>query len=256
VVLAVFPAFGANVALFSDNVYIDYDPTFTNTAADGSNLHQSLVSLGHTVTAFTGVTTAAWTTALAGADVLVMPEQENAAVFPALEAGAVTAIQNFVNGGGALLTADDYQGFLNGVFGFSLSQPSNSGPWLLTSNAAGTSFAGGPASLPRNNATDDYAISSLPSGSLCMYDVAAGIPGCAVFVTPQGSGWIGVLSFDWYNAAPVGSQDGGWIEVLGRTMDFIAQPQAIPTMNEWGMIIFAVLAGIGSVYYIRKRYSA
>jgi len=31
---------------------------------------------------------------------------------------------------------------------------------------------------------------------------------------------------------------------------------AIPTMNEWGMIIFAALAGIGSVYYLRKRYSA
>jgi hypothetical protein len=31
---------------------------------------------------------------------------------------------------------------------------------------------------------------------------------------------------------------------------------AIPTMNEWGMMIFAILAGIGAVYYLRKRYSA
>jgi hypothetical protein len=28
---------------------------------------------------------------------------------------------------------------------------------------------------------------------------------------------------------------------------------AIPTMNEWGMIIFLVLAGIGSVYYLRRQ---
>ncbi len=27
----------------------------------------------------------------------------------------------------------------------------------------------------------------------------------------------------------------------------------VPTMNEWGMIIFMALAGIGSLYYLRKR---
>jgi DNA-binding beta-propeller fold protein YncE len=32
--------------------------------------------------------------------------------------------------------------------------------------------------------------------------------------------------------------------------------QNIPTMNEWGMIIFAILAGVGSVYYLRRRYGA
>ena len=29
---------------------------------------------------------------------------------------------------------------------------------------------------------------------------------------------------------------------------------SIPTLNEWGMIIFMVLAGLGSVYYLRKKY--
>ena len=33
------------------------------------------------------------------------------------------------------------------------------------------------------------------------------------------------------------------------------QQEAIPTMNEWGMIIFIVLAGIGSLYYLRRRHS-
>ncbi len=28
---------------------------------------------------------------------------------------------------------------------------------------------------------------------------------------------------------------------------------AVPTMNEWGMIIFMVFAGLGSVYYLRRR---
>ena len=30
-------------------------------------------------------------------------------------------------------------------------------------------------------------------------------------------------------------------------------PSSIPTMNEWGMIIFMVLAGIGSFYYLRRQ---
>ncbi len=28
---------------------------------------------------------------------------------------------------------------------------------------------------------------------------------------------------------------------------------AIPTMTEWGMIIFMVLAGIGSIFYLRRQ---
>jgi hypothetical protein len=30
-------------------------------------------------------------------------------------------------------------------------------------------------------------------------------------------------------------------------------PPAVPTMNEWGMIIFIALAGMGSVYYMRRQ---
>jgi len=35
-----------------------------------------------------------------------------------------------------------------------------------------------------------------------------------------------------------------------------AATTSIPTLNEWGMIIFAALAGLGSVYYLRRRYNA
>jgi hypothetical protein len=34
------------------------------------------------------------------------------------------------------------------------------------------------------------------------------------------------------------------------------QPTDIPTMNEWGMIIFMLLAGVGSVYYLRRHRRA
>jgi hypothetical protein len=35
-----------------------------------------------------------------------------------------------------------------------------------------------------------------------------------------------------------------------------AKPVGIPTMNEWGMIIFAVLAGLGAVCSIRRQTTA
>jgi hypothetical protein len=34
------------------------------------------------------------------------------------------------------------------------------------------------------------------------------------------------------------------------------EPSAIPTMTEWGMIIFVVLAALGSVYYMRRQKTA
>lgn len=30
-------------------------------------------------------------------------------------------------------------------------------------------------------------------------------------------------------------------------------PTSVPTMNEWGMIVFALLAGIRSAYYLRRK---
>jgi len=34
------------------------------------------------------------------------------------------------------------------------------------------------------------------------------------------------------------------------------EPSAIPTMTEWGMILFVVLAALGSVYYMRRQKTA
>lgn len=256
---AVLPAFGANVALYSDTSYIDYDPAFLDSGSEGSNLQAALELLGHTVTPFTGTSTAEWSAAIAGADVLVIPEIEiDCALAGDLDAGAVTAIQNFVNGGGPLLVIHDYCDFMNTIFGYTLTQVLNSGPWSITGSAAGTAFAGGPATLPENNATEDYTLTSLPIGSTCMYDNSAGTPGCVVFLIPQGSGTIGVLAYDWYNAVPIGIQDGGWQETLDRMMSELFAPApasvvSVPTMNEWGMIIFMVFAGFGSALYLRRR---
>jgi len=42
-------------------------------------------------------------------------------------------------------------------------------------------------------------------------------------------------------------------ELEGPVLLIDTDPFSVPTMTEWGMIIFMILAGIGSVYYLRKR---
>jgi hypothetical protein len=35
--------------------------------------------------------------------------------------------------------------------------------------------------------------------------------------------------------------------------DLSSSSKAVPTMNEWGMIIFVALAGLGAIYYLRRQ---
>jgi hypothetical protein len=44
--------------------------------------------------------------------------------------------------------------------------------------------------------------------------------------------------------------EGGW-ELIG--LNDIKEPYTIPTLTEWGMIIFIVLAGLGAVYSLRRQ---
>ena len=47
-----------------------------------------------------------------------------------------------------------------------------------------------------------------------------------------------------------GLPEGGW-ELIG--LNDINNARSIPTLTEWGMIIFVVLAGLGAVYYLRRQ---
>jgi hypothetical protein len=48
--------------------------------------------------------------------------------------------------------------------------------------------------------------------------------------------------------------EGGTSDIGGFRI--INQTSSIPTMNEWGMIIFVVFAGLGAVYYLRRQTRA
>jgi hypothetical protein len=69
-------------------------------------------------------------------------------------------------------------------------------------------------------------------------DPTNGIAGVAVAHTVPGSGW-----------API-------IDDTDLAIEISTAAASVPTMNEWGMIIFMTVAGLGSVYYLRRQRRA
>jgi hypothetical protein len=78
-------------------------------------------------------------------------------------------------------------------------------------------------------------------------DYAAGTGGNgALFRVDPVSGARTLLS-DFGLGLPLGAGPNG-VAVFRQQ-----QPTSVPTMTEWGMIIFVVLAGLGAVYFIRRQ---
>ena len=82
-------------------------------------------------------------------------------------------------------------------------------------------------------------------------------PGCADLgtVTHQASEYDSVSIPDAYKAGPIFvTADVADVLVYGVAAE--RDPASVPTMNEWGMIIFTLLAGLGAIFYLRRQKSA
>ena len=254
--LSIGQAKAATIAVFDNPAFVD---TGGGPFDESDNVQASLIFLGHTVNTYTGTTAAAFNAAIAGSNVLLFPEFENGLLGTALGAPAIAALSGYVAGGGGLIinggsnflvhSSDD---FLNSVFGFGVFNSAfgvGGTNNLNVANAAGTAFAGGPTPIPSNNATHPI-LAGLPGGSLSMYDNT--ISGCAVCLIPFGAGSIIYLGWDWFNAAPVGPLDGGWLAVLNSA---VAQAQAQPPVPEPSTLLLlgTGLAATGVGRYRRRR---
>lgn len=80
----------------------------------------------------------------------------------------------------------------------------------------------------------------------------------ANYVANANQGYV-FLGFD-ICGQPISPEQNPWVSGWSEqdeppctiTAHFQRQ-QVVPTINEWGMIIFMVVAGLGAVYYMRKR---
>ena len=216
------------VSLFFDPLYVD---TSTNTSGEASNVKAALEAKGCFVTPFVGVTDTAFSNALADADILYIPELEVGNLAPALSAGAKSAISNYVEAGKGLII-NGVGGYdanvINAVFGLAVAAGDSIGTSLLTTNAADTSFAGGPATIAYNNAVCPWLKSSLPTGARSIYEYSTST---MVALLDRGMGKIVFLAYDWFDAVPRGAQDGGWDEVLRRAVLAATTPTDFLTLT-------------------------
>jgi hypothetical protein len=229
--------FRPKVALFANTTYVDYIPT--NSDAEASNMEDGLTDMGLSVTPFTGITADEIAAAVTGKDVVVIPELEKGDVTPDLDAAAQAALSDYVFAGGTMVvnSPSGALNLLNTVFGLTLTSAGSATTNLVAAAAAGTTFQGGPASLTGFSATTTLTIASLPTGSRALY--TDGGANASVVAMPFGAGHIVVLGWDWFNAAPTGATDGGWLAVLNAAVRGAA-PTRVALLADTGFVDYIV----------------
>lgn len=219
----------ARIAVFDDPEFVDSSDTIN---AESDNVQATLASLGFTVTTFSGTSASNWSDALAEADAVLIPELENGDLGSSLLPDALAVLRNYVNSGGGLIVHGAYAApsltahLLNTVFGFSVIEGyASDNSYLKKPAAAGTQFSNDAFDLPLSNGTAYLHLNTLPAGSISLYD---GSFQTVVGLMSSGSGQIVYLGYDWFDAAPVGSQDGGWLEVLNSAVREVAITRGVP----------------------------
>lgn len=219
---------GKKVAIFVDDYYVDYssdrfDPE--DPSPEGSeayNMKKALEAMGGLNVNKTRTTD--FDADVAWAEVLIIPEQEEATIADDIPSDSQDAVYALVhdNGGTLILAAPDdgALALINLIFGYSLASGDSASPdILMTPAATGSTFATGATTLSILSATTVVASASLPMGASIVYDDDNG--NGAVVVIPEGLGNIIILGWDFYNAMPVGSQDGGWLGVLAASVNYV-----------------------------------
>ena len=218
------------MALFSDTNYVEYDED--SNLAGASNVMKTLEHLGIDAEAFTGISAAAFGTALSGKDVLAFPEiTPTHYLAPNLSAQAVSVIHDFVEDGGTLLlfSGEDIDSAIaNTAFGWDLAMGHETyqNIYIDPGETAGTVFEGGPSPLSYPNQVTSYGTEGmLPAGSMAMYADSEGLS--CVTVIPYGEGQIIHLGWDWdwgdwpFPSTPITEgQATGWFEVLSRAVQY------------------------------------
>jgi hypothetical protein len=216
------------VALFVNTDYVDYSPG--ESGSEASNMEAELKAMpGIETTTFTGITAEAFKAAVDGKHVLVIPEQENANLYPDLDGDAVNAISSFVSSGGTLVMGGAAKRLAKGggggsdlalveaMLGTTISGAEVDGEIVITAAVDGTAYGMGWDTLPELSATDVLDAATLPADAKLMYVDQSG--NSAVAVLPYGQGNIVLLGWDYYDAAPTGAEDGGWVAVLESSVN-------------------------------------
>ncbi len=92
---------------------------------------------------------------------------------------------------------------------------------------------------------------SLPTGALSIYEAGGRT---SVFAVDFGAGRVGGIGWDWFRAAPLGSDDGGWLNVLDAMVNYTAPTANTLAIQSGGSATLgAIFAGFGARGKISER---
>lgn len=200
--------------IFVNNEFVDYYEGSTENSDEANNLIAMFDESGIVYKKFTDIDGTTFSS-LDNMDKLIIPELDAGDLLPSLTSDARNAITDFVDGGGTLIMFEPDSGdvidVLNELFGWSLDTNGVSEPIDIT-EAGAILFPDESATLPENDATDSLDTSTLPVDSVSIY--TDDNDETIVAKMPYGDGFVYVLGWDWYDAQPVGDEDGGWNHLL------------------------------------------
>jgi hypothetical protein len=215
------PTRPTSVALLTNPQFVEYD---TSTyVAEASELEFTIRSFGIPVTPVIAYDSASLLQTLGHTPVFLVPEGDAApsSFVDSLSHGTFVALRSWVDSGGLWIGIPDFDGasLVDSVFGYGLSEGTSSRTYQLNrTDANGTPFEDGPGLIWENDGVYTIDPDVLPPEAQIVYQGANG--GVVLTIIPRGKGAIILLGYDWYNAAPHGSQDGGWIDVLRRALRY------------------------------------
>lgn len=219
------PSVRSRALFYADPRVVDYRPEATDSEAAG--LLDALRLSGREVSLVADLRGRALRRALDGQEVIVLPDLERSR--PRLDRSGAALLRSFVEKGGVLLTSldesgqDRAQSFLQSLFGWRLEVKGNpEGKVSRKTSEASRLGLRGPAALDHVFDCDALFRSRLPPGSRILYADGAGDG--TVTLIPHGAGFVLVLGWDWYDGAPRGKQDGGWLAALGAVLDLSWTP--------------------------------
>lgn len=209
------------IYVFTNSEYVDWvEDAGSDSSHEANNVIATLRSQGFNLSMFTSIDFSSVTRLAGKRGMIIMPEMETNDLDPDLTSEARTRLSNWVNRGGCLVMFNPDEGsgieVLNNVFSFSLGINDINDPISLTEAGASLSaFASAPSEIVVENATVSLNTDTLPVDSVIVYS-GSGSNQSAVTLIRYGSGSIFIIGWDWYGAAPIGGEDGGWLDVLRK----------------------------------------